>query len=131
MLALLARGAPLVAKAQQLGKALAGDLTVGSTLAALGVAIFGGGLLGWALLQTTLEEAQPDAQVSFMKRHPCPVNDNTRGPCPGYAVSLIQPLCAGGSDRASNMQWLAVAEAKKKDRLDAQKCRAYRKQKRT
>jgi hypothetical protein len=104
---------------------------VRSTLAVFGLVIFGGGLMGWALLQTTLEEAQPNARVSFMNRHPCPANDNTRGSCPGYAVSHIKPLCAGGIDRPSNMRWLAVAEAKKKDRLDARECRAYRKQKRT
>ena len=108
--------------------AFAGDLNVRSALVLLGLLIFGGGLLGWALSQT-LHQPDPDARVLFMKRHPCPANGNTRGACPGFALNHIKPLCAGGPDRPTNLQWLALADAKKKDRLDAQECRAARKQK--
>ena len=106
-----------------------GDFPVRSALVATGLVIFGGGLLGWALQQTTLDDAQPDPRVLFIKRNPCPANGSKRSACPGYAVHHIKPLCAGGADRPSNMQWLAAADAKKKERLDAQDCRAYRKQK--
>jgi len=106
----------------------AGDFNLRSILVLVGLLIFGGGLMGWALLQTT-HQPEPDARVLFQKRHPCPANGNTRGECPGYAVNHVKPLCAGGADRPANMQWLAAAEAKKKDRVDAQECRARRKPK--
>jgi hypothetical protein len=106
----------------------AGDLNVRSGLVLLGLLIVGGGLLGWALSQT-MNQPPPDARVSFQKRNPCPANGSTRGECPGYAINHVKALCVGGADRPSNMQWLAAAEARKKDRLDAQECRAARKQK--
>lgn len=109
--------------------AFAGEFNVRSALVLTGMLIVGGGLMGWALSQTTLEEAQPDARVLFMKRNPCPANGNRQGACPGYVVTQIKPLCAGGAERPSNMQWLTVAGAKKKERLDAQACRANRKPK--
>ncbi len=108
--------------------AFAGDLNLRSMLAVVAFTIVGGGLLAWALKQTTLDDVQPDPQAVFMKHNPCPRNGNTVGACPGYTVHHIKPLCAGGVDRASNMQWLTHAAAKKRVRLDAQACRAYRKQ---
>jgi hypothetical protein len=33
-------------------------------------------------------------------------------------------LCAGGADSTKNMQWQTVAEAKKKDGLEARECHA-------
>jgi hypothetical protein len=59
----------------------------------------------------------------FMKAHPCPANGNTRGRCLGYVVDHVRPLCAGGADHPENMQWQTVADAKKKDRLEALECR--------
>jgi hypothetical protein len=58
-----------------------------------------------------------------MKSHPCPSTGKTKGRCPGYVVDHVKPLCAGGADRPSNMQWQTVKEAKKKDRLEAAECR--------
>jgi len=31
---------------------------------------------------------------------------------PGYVVDHVVPLCAGGADAPSNMQWQSVEEAK-------------------
>ena len=59
------------------------------------------------------------AQVTAFKHtHPCPVNGNTKGRCPGYIVDHIKALCVCGKDRPSNMQWQTVAEAKLKDRTE-------------
>jgi hypothetical protein len=39
-------------------------------------------------------------------------------------VDHIIPLCAGGADAPSNMQWQTTAEAKAKDREEMKTCRA-------
>lgn len=58
-------------------------------------------------------------QVNAFKRtHPCPTNGNLSGKCPGYIVDHIVALCVCGKDRASNMQWQTVADAKIKDRTE-------------
>ena len=64
---------------------------------------------------------------AYQRAHPCPGNGTKTGACPGYVVDHIRPLCAGGIDRVSNMQWQTVKEAKKKDRLEVAECRGLRK----
>ena len=68
-------------------------------------------------------DRDPAVRKAFQKSHPCPANRRTSGACPGYVVDHIKPLCAGGLDKVSNMQWQTVAEAKKKDRLERAECR--------
>jgi hypothetical protein len=51
-----------------------------------------------------------------------PANGRKTGACPGYVVDHIRPLCAGGLDRVSNMQWQTIVEGKKKDRLEVAEC---------
>jgi len=63
----------------------------------------------------------------FRSAHPCPATGHARGPCPGYVVDHVIPLCAGGPDRPSNMQWQPVAAAKVKDRQELAQCRRPRK----
>ena len=41
---------------------------------------------------------------------------------PGYVVDHIVPLCAGGADAPSNMQWQTVEQAKIKDRQERAQC---------
>ena len=60
----------------------------------------------------------------FVKAHHCPSTGKARGACPGYVVDHIKPLCAGGSDHHSNMQWQTVADAKAKDRIERELCRS-------
>jgi hypothetical protein len=102
-------------------------MTVARTLVPIGLGILGACLVAWALgqtLESTSTEATRDPQqrALFMKRHPCPANGRTSGACPGYVVGHIKPLCAGGLDRLSNMQWQAVADSKLKDREDRKNC---------
>lgn len=66
----------------------------------------------------------PHQRAAFTKQHPCPSTGKTRGACPGYVVDHIMPLCAGGPDRPSNMQWQTREEAKKKDHQERETCRA-------
>lgn len=64
----------------------------------------------------------------FRRTLVCPATGKARGACPGYVVDHIRPLCAGGADHPSNMQWQTTAEAKQKDRLEAVECAAQRRQ---
>lgn len=54
----------------------------------------------------------------FRATHPCPATNQIKGPCPGFVVDHIRALCKHGLDRADNMQWQSVAEAKAKDRIE-------------
>ena len=67
------------------------------------------------------------ARTDFIRSHPCPATGQTRGACPGFVVDHVDPLCAGGPDEASNMQWQSVDAAKAKDRLEVQRCRDLKK----
>lgn len=62
-------------------------------------------------------------RAAFQRTTPCPANNSERGPCPGYVVDHVIPLCAGGADSPSNMQWQTIAEGKAKDRLEIKDCR--------
>ena len=68
----------------------------------------------------------PAQRATFMQQHPCPSTGKTKGRCPGYVVDHVKPLCAGGPDRPSNMQWQTVEASKDKDRLEREQCRRYR-----
>ena len=58
-----------------------------------------------------------------------PSTGKTRGACPGYVVDHIEPLCAGGRDHPSNMQWQTREEAKKKDKKEREMCAGGEKRK--
>src|SRR6267378_2196639 len=75
-------------------------------------------------LQTLAGEQyrDPHQRALFAKSRPCPSTGQGRGACPGYVVDHIKPLCAGGRDHPSNMQWQTVAEAKIKDREERRMC---------
>lgn len=66
------------------------------------------------------------ARAEFVRSHPCPATGHKRGACPGYVVDHVVPLCAGGPDHHTNMQWQTVAAAKAKDREEARQCAAKR-----
>ena len=72
------------------------------------------------------ENRDPHQRALFVKQHPCPATGKTRGACPGYIVDHIRPLCAGGADHSSNMQWQTVADGKVKDRNEREMCRNRR-----
>ena len=65
-------------------------------------------------------------RAAFVRAVPCPETGVTRAACPGWEVDHVVPLCAGGADRADNMQWLSVAGHKVKTRQDVKSCRARR-----
>jgi hypothetical protein len=65
-------------------------------------------------------------RAAFTKAHPCPSTGKSRGACPGYVVDHVKPLCAGGRDHPSNMQWQTREEAKVKDREERKMCAGLR-----
>lgn len=65
------------------------------------------------------------AVAEFKRQNPCPINSARCGPCPGYEVDHIEPLCAGGPDTPGNMQWLTRLEHREKTRLDVMRCRLH------
>jgi hypothetical protein len=74
------------------------------------------------------EKRDPHQRALFVKSHPCPATGKNKGACPGYVVDHIKPLCAGGADHPSNMQWQTREEAKIKDRRETEQCRRFRSQ---
>lgn len=62
-------------------------------------------------------------RAAFARLHPCPATGQPRGPCPGYVVDHITPLCAGGRDAPDNMQWQTVEAGKLKDKDEHAQCR--------
>lgn len=66
-------------------------------------------------------------RAAFQRENPCPATGQRRGGCPGYVVDHLRPLCAGGVDHRSNMQWQTVRDAHAKDIDEWRECRALRK----
>lgn len=64
--------------------------------------------------------------LAFKRENPCPSTGERRGSCPGYVIDHMRPLCAGGPDHHSNMQWQTKADALEKDKGERQECRQLR-----
>lgn len=72
--------------------------------------------------------ARSAAEVrTFKREQPCPTTGSHRGACPGWVVDHIVPLCAGGADKPSNMQWQTKRDALEKDKGEWRTCRALKK----
>lgn len=69
-------------------------------------------------------EAKPVRE--FRYSNPCPETGKRWGSCPGWVVDHIHPLCAGGPDKAWNMQWQRVAESREKDAREMAYCRCIK-----
>ena len=63
----------------------------------------------------------------FKFLHPCPATGAQSGACPGFVIDHVLPLCAGGPDKHTNMQWQTTADARKKDVLERRQCAAIAK----
>jgi hypothetical protein len=57
------------------------------------------------------------AKAEFRRTHACPSTGRTTGQCPGYEVDHVVPLACGGTDDASNMQWLTTEANRSKGDL--------------
>jgi hypothetical protein len=61
------------------------------------------------------------AKREFERDHACPSTGKTSGSCPGYVIDHVRPLCKGGADHPSNMQWQTIAAGRAKDRVECKK----------
>lgn len=88
-------------------------------------------LLTLASLINSVAEARTDRSAHEIKMFratiPCPATGVTAKSCAGYIIDHVIPLCAGGPDRRTNMQWQTKADALKKDVLERRQCAALRK----
>lgn len=75
------------------------------------------------------EARDPAQRAEFVRHHPCPETAASKPhqSCFGYVVDHIVPLCAGGADAPSNMQWQELAASKVKDKEEWRLCRILKK----
>lgn len=79
-------------------------------------------LLAGAMLLATAAEARDRGEVRrFKKAHPCPFTKRQ-----GCIVDHVVPLCAGGADKISNMQWQTKRQSYRKDTVERRQCRGQR-----
>jgi hypothetical protein len=83
-------------------------------------------LIGASTVADARIHRSAEARMQFKRSHPCPATGERRGACPGYIIDHIEPLCAGGHDHPSNMQWQTTADAKAKDVIELRHCRALK-----
>lgn len=76
-----------------------------------------------ATLAHATEHRSREVTREFQYLHPCPSTGKPYGACPGFVKDHINPLCNGGPDAVSNMQWQTVEDAKIKDRWERRVCR--------
>ncbi len=93
------------------------------SLAALCMAVLTVVLSASAEARISRDQAQVRA---FKAGQPCPVTGRARGACPGWQVDHIVPLCAGGADQPSNMQWISQEDHAWKTFIDVRECRKAR-----
>jgi hypothetical protein len=82
------------------------------------------------LICASADARSKSAKHQFQKVNPCPSSGAHAGRCPGYVIDHMIPLCAGGADHHSNMQWQTVYEARLKDQEEARQCAALRRSRR-
>ena len=65
-------------------------------------------------------------KIEFAKIIACPSTKKHIPSCPGYVIDHIKPLCDGGPDKASNMQWQMLAASYKKDVIERRVCACHK-----
>jgi hypothetical protein len=88
--------------------------------------------IAWMLLTAFAADARSRTPVrAFMHANACPSSGKIATKCEGWVVDHIIPLCAGGADAPSNMQWQPIDVSHVKDQDEMRLCawiRAARKE---
>jgi hypothetical protein len=62
-------------------------------------------------------------EIEHFKQHNvCPGTGKVEKVCKDYVVDHLQPLCACGQDKETNMQWQGYKESKIKDKIEVNYC---------
>lgn len=83
-------------------------------------------LVALLIAPTGADARSAKAKDEFRREQPCPATNRRKGPCKGYVIDHVVPLCACGLDAAVDMQWQTVEDGKLKDRAEASQCRRPR-----
>ena len=94
---------------------------------ALGLLLATNSNAAWASGSTIKRSSS--ARTQFAKANTCPKTGKNKLPCPGWIIDHVIPLCAGGADNPSNMQWQTLEASLAKDRGERTLCAALRKAK--
>jgi hypothetical protein len=87
--------------------------------------LIAGGLVLARVADAKVERSR-EVAAQFQHSNSCPSTGKRWGACPGYVRDHIDPLCNGGADAVSNMQWQTIADARAKDRWERAICRGKR-----
>jgi hypothetical protein len=74
----------------------------------------------------TAGERSAAVRNEFKRHHPCPATGERHGACPGWVIDHVTPLCAGGPDHVSNLQWQTREDALRKDADERRLCRSLK-----
>ena len=83
-----------------------------------------------ALLLPDFADATPRssaARLAFTRHNACPATGLFTRSCSGYVVDHVKPLCAGGADAPSNLQWQEYKASLLKDVQERKLCRSLHK----
>jgi hypothetical protein len=85
------------------------------------------GVVGALVIACALVQAAPRSsavRAEFKRSNPCPSTGRSTGPCPGFVIDHIEPLCASGADAPHNMAWQTRADSLRKDTQERALCRS-------
>jgi hypothetical protein len=88
------------------------------------------GLFLFLFLTVATAQARDAKQVyAFRKVNACPATGLNFGPCPGWVVDHVCPLCWGCLDNPFNMQWQEKQVSYIKDVFEREACALKKKHK--
>ena len=73
-------------------------------------------------LSAAAEARDSKPVAAFRQTHACPSTQKFTGPCPGWVVDHVVPLCWGGADLPLNMQWQDRQASYRKDAFERAAC---------
>lgn len=75
-----------------------------------------------AVAAPTTQQVSATTRTLFEKLTPCPGKKIGEDICTGYIMVYVDPLCNGGKDSPTNVNWLPMLDLKNKQRHDQTIC---------